>query len=200
MFFPSNHDNAVKIEQGDRRYTMHECADDFVGDTKYFKELLEYCEDPANARTFFDYPKSYDLTGVNLRNRPITEAYKEMKKASMPFEYSFLESMIEKHGRKPVYFASSGLFKEFQEWKSLNNVSIDVNALTFSKKISRVSRDAKINIIEQFRTKKGNGFRIDFEGLREYMIGMGFIEEIEFRLIEKKYDVINGDKIWRKRK
>jgi hypothetical protein len=115
MFFTSNHDNMVKIEQGDRRYTVHECADDFVSDTKYFEELLEYCEDPANARAFFDYLKSYDLTGVNLRNRPITEAYKEMKKASMPFEYSFLESMIEKHGPKPVNFASSGLFEEFQE-------------------------------------------------------------------------------------
>jgi hypothetical protein len=82
----------------------------------------------------------------------------------------------------------------------LNNVSIDVNALTFSKKISRVSRDAKNDIIEQIRTKKGNGFRIDFEGLREYMIEMGFIDEIEFRQIEEKYDVIDGDEIRRKRK
>jgi hypothetical protein len=113
MFFTTNNDNPVKIEEIDRRFVVYDCGDDYVGNHEYFEGLIEYCSDPANARAFYEYLKTYDMSGVNLKNRPITDGYKEMKKASVPIEFSFLESMIEKYGKKTKIFTSSGLFEEF---------------------------------------------------------------------------------------
>lgn len=107
MFFTTNHDNPVKIEENDCRFVFYDCGDDFVGNHAYFDNLVEHCSDLANARAFYEYLKAYDLTGVNLKDRPITEGYKEMKKASMPIEYSFMESLIEKHGPKKTRIFTS---------------------------------------------------------------------------------------------
>lgn len=95
--FTSNNDTPVKISADDRRFVIFDCDNSVCGNTQYFKNLAECFNDDEVAYTFYTFLKERDINGFDfLNNRPITEAYKEVKRATIPDAYYFVEFYIEK--------------------------------------------------------------------------------------------------------
>jgi hypothetical protein len=192
LMFTSNHDNPSKIEAGDCRFVVFMVGSNYVGNHKCFQDLLKYVSETANARAVYEYLKTVDLSDVDLaRDMPMTEAYDDMKRLALSFEYGFLENITFKY-RNTAIFTSSGLFAELQEWKTKNNVKREVKCADFCKKITKISKNVACTAIRQVRTKKGNGFEVDFITLKDYMIDNGFMRsDDELGMVNEILDFID---------
>jgi len=93
--FLSNHDDAVKIEDEDRRYHVKTTSSKHKGDTDYFNALYKILEQEGTADHFYTYLMNIDLSGFNVRAIPHSEEKEEMRTWVM----SPLEQMVEKFMR-----------------------------------------------------------------------------------------------------
>jgi hypothetical protein len=75
-----------------------------------------------------------------------------------------------------------------------------MNAIVFGRKINRVAKDMKSDAIKPVRTKAERGFSIAFEEVDSYMVENGYINEICFREVEEKLDVIDAETVRRNKK
>jgi hypothetical protein len=161
--------------------------------------MREYVQNLNNAKAVFEYLKAVDLSEVDLkRDRPITEAYNEIKEVAAPIEHRFINDLTERYGKKEVNFTSMGLFQEFVEWKSRNGMTFDINSAVFCRKIMKLAKETELTHIKQVRTKKGNGFTIDMSGLRDFMVEKKYIEKDAKESISFISDVIDESDVKRK--
>ena len=73
----------IAVEEGDRRWVAFQ-AENEVPDTDYFTEMVKWTEDDKNARAFYDFLATRDLSGWNpLRDRPRTEDYTKLQQMSL---------------------------------------------------------------------------------------------------------------------
>jgi hypothetical protein len=72
FIFSTNHEMALKIEEGDRRYAVWKCAEDRIGDFDYFAALENEMSCQEAADNFFSYCYHYE-TKVNPRRAPMTK-------------------------------------------------------------------------------------------------------------------------------
>lgn len=90
QFFFANGDYPVKIEQTDRRFVVAECSTDIKNNTQYFKALIKAFKTPAMVKSFALFLKHRDISRFDSTNdRPITEIYKSIQTATIPFEQRF---------------------------------------------------------------------------------------------------------------
>jgi hypothetical protein len=78
VIFASNSEWVVPAGETARRFCVLDVAEKYRGDETYFKALQAAVEGDG-AASFLAYLKSYDITGVNLRKPPVTEALLEQK-------------------------------------------------------------------------------------------------------------------------
>lgn len=203
MIFTTNNDNPIKIEEGDRRFVVFDCGSNFVQNHEYFDMLRAYVADPCNAKAVFEYLKAVNLSSVNLaRDRPIIEAYNEIKKAAVSFEHKFLKDLTERpeYKEQVVNFTASGLFEELQEWKTKNRMTLDVNASVFGRKISKLAKETEGTHIRPVHTKKGNGYVIDMQSLRSFMVEKKYIKEDDFEVLPWQFNVVDDEDVNRQSK
>ena len=81
--FVSNNEIPLKIEGNDRRYCVSETNDEHVKDWDYFAKLSETLKNPEFYENLFTFFMMQDLSNVNLRNIPETEAKTTIQEASM---------------------------------------------------------------------------------------------------------------------
>ena len=96
-FFFSNGETPLKIEQTDRRFMVMEGHDTFKGNFAHFKKLDESFKDEKCCKDFYDYLMNIDLSDWKWRDRPITEAYKDMQTATIPSMALFLGNLCEQY-------------------------------------------------------------------------------------------------------
>jgi hypothetical protein len=90
MFFFTNNDFPVKIEQTDRRFVVVECANDIRNNSKYFKALLNAFNDKRKVWAFAQVLLKRNITEWDsVNDRPITQLYKEVQRATVPSEQRF---------------------------------------------------------------------------------------------------------------
>jgi hypothetical protein len=196
LIFTTNNDNPVKIEDGDRRFVVFDCGDKYKGDFEYFDKMRDYVRDPSTAKAVFEYLKSVDLSDVNLaRDRPITEAYNEIRKAAISFECNFLKDLTELYIGKTLNFTASALYQKFLGWKTKNGMTLDINALAFGWKITKMSKETDQTHIKPVRTKKGNGYIVDMDGLRAFMIEKKYMDEDEEEVLDWRLDVLDVEDV-----
>ncbi len=110
--FLSNHDNAMKIEDSDRRFFVKETSNIYVGNRQYFDNLAKSLNQNT-ADHFYTYLMQLDLTEFNVRNMPDTDEKVSMKVWAMsPFDH-FVEEFI-KGGI--VYTHGKNAYSENGDW------------------------------------------------------------------------------------
>jgi putative DNA primase/helicase len=97
--FSTNNNTPVKVELGDRRFAIFECSNEKckteTNDDLYFKRLSNAMKQKSLQKSFFDHLNSFDITNFDLiKNRPITEFYKEVQESSIPIVAKFLNDVI----------------------------------------------------------------------------------------------------------
>jgi hypothetical protein len=90
MIFFTNNDFPVKIEQSDRRFVVSECSSDVKNNTTYFKQLLNAFNDNKLVWSFSQLLLNRNIAEWDpVNDRPITEIYKQIQKATIPSETRF---------------------------------------------------------------------------------------------------------------
>lgn len=116
-FIFGNGPTFVKLEQTDRRYMVMEGQDTFKGNFAHFKKLDESFKDEKCCKDFYDYLMNIDLSEWNWRDRPITEAYKDMQTATIPSMALFLGNLCEEY-----FEIKNGDDDEIDKILTLNNM------------------------------------------------------------------------------
>lgn len=90
MLFFTNNDFPVKIEQSDRRFVVSECSSDVKNNTTYFKRLLNAFNDKKLVWSFAQFLLNRNIAEWDpVNDRPITEIYKQIQKATVPSDMRF---------------------------------------------------------------------------------------------------------------
>lgn len=98
MLFFTNNEFPVKIEQSDRRFVVSECSSDVKNNTEYFKRLLNAFNDKKLVWSFAQFLLNRDITEWDsVNDRPITEIYKQIQKATIPSETRFFSQYSNFH-------------------------------------------------------------------------------------------------------
>jgi hypothetical protein len=119
----SNKNDAVKIDQDDRRHAIFEPSEKYKQDPVYFNELYAYIADKANIRAIYEFLRDLDISNVNFQaERPITELYHEIKNMSVDKEIVFLNHKVAGF-EKPQEFRSMDYYQDFRIWLAENGFS-----------------------------------------------------------------------------
>jgi hypothetical protein len=134
IWFFTNNDNPISIEPSDRRFVVFDCSDKTLDLKKdnYFKNLVSDMKDEIVQKTFYDYLMNIEVEeDYNFcDNRPITEAYKLMKKNSTPIMISFFTWFVENQFQDEN-IKSSILFEMFNKFKDDTKTKCEINANKF---------------------------------------------------------------------
>lgn len=95
MFF-TNNENALRVENSDRRFCMIKCKNEFAQDKETFDAIYSELDSMDYIKAWFDYLADVDLTGFNVRSVPTTKYKQEQKLAclSSPLQW-LIEAMTE---------------------------------------------------------------------------------------------------------
>lgn len=110
----SNKDTPVKISASDRRFCVLECNNQLRHKPReYFNTIVDWLKVDANIGAFFKFLMEWDTKQISLKdNRPITEAYNEIKGASVDKELLFLASVLE----SKTVFTTQDMYTSFKHW------------------------------------------------------------------------------------
>lgn len=85
--FLSNMDDAVRVENGDRRYVVVESSDERKGDFEYFANLAKITDNQEAMNHYFTYLLKKDLSKFNPRKIPDTQTKRDMQTfTATPYE------------------------------------------------------------------------------------------------------------------
>jgi hypothetical protein len=92
--FVTNHQDSIKLEEGDRRYFVLETSDARVGNHDYYDALFESLHHPAFYPTLLTHLLSVDTSGLNIHTPIETEAKREMMESSQSYAEAFIRSDV----------------------------------------------------------------------------------------------------------
>jgi hypothetical protein len=175
----TNNDVPIKLDPKDRRFLTIECSNKYCCDDNYFTKLKEEMDSGRYDRVFYDYIYNmvesdyFDFTG----KRPETEYNEILKEVHIPIQSKFLEQYYydnknEEH--KDIY--SNDFFASFKEYIETNNVKIEINNISFGLYLR------KFKSIEKYRGNKGNKLIIDINELKNELIKMKHMKELENKI------------------
>jgi len=175
----TNHKGGVpfKIEHSDRRLVVYECSNDLIGDQDHFDALIEAWNDDKKVKAFYNYLMSIDLTGWRpSKNRPVTQAYKDLKEDCKPPVVQFLEELCQDYRALQetntvlnqqdaeddidmTSMIASDLYNRFKMWLTQNGHKSDMTSTRFGRQVKLHQG------IEKVRKGTGNYYNIDYDVL-----------------------------------
>ena len=139
-----NTENPIKISQSDRRWAVFRCG--AKKEQSYYDTLYREVVNNPNALKCIAYSfLTMDISAFNIKDRPITEAYDEMKSHSCNPLYTFLYDIFSTNDYKEISTAHKKrpdelrilstyiitLYNEYLEKNHLDN-AIDINSRTLT--------------------------------------------------------------------
>lgn len=166
--FLTNNTFPVKIEGSDRRFVVFECSEENIGNHTYFEQLADAMKDDELTKKFFEELINIDLQDfVPRKNRPITEAYKDIQAVAKPKQEQFIEYEVQeiaKDGLKTATYTASQIYDEYKKWcekNGFNNTqSCNAFALTIKnyKQVSRIRSNGTKYVLTAQKNIKENFF------------------------------------------
>ena len=111
----TNHQDAIIVEESDRRYAIFEMADIHRNDTAYFDMLESKCFNQEVANAF--YTSLLDFPAMSIRSIPNTELRQEMINLSKSTPVKFLDAVQERDmfdGEKEIN--ATTFYQKYVDW------------------------------------------------------------------------------------
>lgn len=157
MVFLTNNENAVKIEQSDRRFQAMEGSDDMANNTEYFTKLLSAFKNKVMVRNLYLFFKNRDITKVDMTNdRVITRLYREMKSTTIPSECKYFIAQVDILACD-ILKTAKDMHEEYCLWCEVKKVA-PMSLNTFAK---RLNGKDKILFIKKEITSLNQMYEID---------------------------------------
>jgi hypothetical protein len=209
LAFISNEKQAVPATSGERRFFALKVSDEYRDNTKYFKELV-YEIEHGGAEAFMYHIEHLDISGVNLRKAPLTEALFEDIQAKMKTIEKFLYDLLHENviyvncsvgtelwGQK---ITKSLLFEYFKQWEkniSSQRVYICKHDITSQTKLVR-----EINKIMSFKDIKigtENGYELPTRDVARKMFEskvkakVTWYDDVSDSMVDIDYELMNKE-------
>lgn len=158
--FCSNNENPIPIDNNDRRFFIYDVNSEKRGDVEYFKNLDNIFNDKEAIACLFKYLKNYETyeTPIDYQiNRPINNAYVEIKRINAPLIIKWLISMIKKNEKKKIEkydnIKLSELYADFYEWiEESRNKKSEMTLNNFSRFLTSDSEIFTSNEINKLKS------------------------------------------------
>lgn len=181
----SNNDNPLQIPLDDRRFVVIECNNSFINKADYFNPLYKEMNSRKYDRLMYDYFMSLDSDTFDFSDRPVTEAYNDMKEANKPVLLTFLEKLLGDHNSRKLLgdhnstkdekdsheISSSSLFTQFNDYVKRYNFKTEMTLTKFGLKMKEYS-----NEIVKKHTRTGCVYTIDYKSLEKLFLDKGYIK------------------------
>jgi hypothetical protein len=163
-WFFTNNENSLRIENSDRRFTLHKCDDTIRGNTKHFNTLGEEINNKKIQKSAFEYFASRNLSGKNMRQAFDTKFKSDQKLLNLPIAENFL---IEKCVQLKGYCGSMELYNHYKSYCE-ENCHRPNSKKIFQQQLNKLRSD---NLVCKIR-------RIDGKTVRRYIIDPEDIEKL----------------------
>ena len=176
----SNNEIPVKIPEGDRRFIMFECANDFVGNQSYFTDFIYKLE--YFARDIHDMLMSRDISNWSpAGDRYITDVYREVQSANIPIIALFFIDLCNQYcnedevSYEDLSIKSNELFTQYKQFLTKSGFTFETNIKKFGMEMTKYT--SKTNGIQKNRKANGNMYDFDFKILMEYLISKNYVKD-----------------------
>lgn len=158
LILTTNNLSNLKVESGDRRYSIFKCNDKYCKDSDYWNSFYEILNgSKVRKRRIACEIANFLINRKQIQNvgHFITEEHKNLVEESKPIYQIFIEQVksreyiiTDERGKPMEEIKASELFNEFHIWCSENNFKQNVSICLFGRKIKELG-------IETKRTKNG---------------------------------------------
>jgi hypothetical protein len=170
--FTSNNSTPIKVENDDRRFVVFECNDDMKNNKEYFIKLYQWINNSINAKAFYNYLMSIDISTVDwVNDRPKTKIYEELRKVNIPLVARFLSDFYDNRSSDNLRINSSTLFDKYNSWKDSNKFTSEYNSTSFGRELNKYDGIQKIR-------SDGIIYKFDMNKLIEHLKKKNYIEEL----------------------
>jgi len=199
----------IDVRSKDRRYVVFDATNKYVEPerpTKFWTLLYDHLRKPEVMSALYQYFMSFDLKYFNwIKNRPITQAYKEMCSLYSPVEALFFEEFVclelwkdyfeEDYQRnEKIVFLISPLFEMFEKFCKKNRYLKDetkaCSIRTFANRLVGLE-------LPMIKVKKKEGAALEFipNHILEFIEKKGWINhwKTDNVVVEEKEDVFDYD-------
>lgn len=172
--FTTNNTTPIKIEHDDRRFVVYQCSDKLKNNKEYFTKLYSWLGDKKNARAFYDFLMTIDISNVDwVNDRPKTAAYKDLQQVNIPLVARFLTDSYYSRTTDVLRISAKDIFNKFNNWLESNKFKVEFNSTSFGRELNRYSG---------IESKKSHGliiYIIDYKNVHQYLDKMNYLEDIE---------------------
>jgi len=185
IFFFSNTETPLCIEISDRRFGVFRCANDFLGNKKYFEDMVIAFKDKAKQKALYSFFKNRDISKWKYSNRPITDAYRDIQSVNIPKLALWLEERIYVHKNAIDQgadmealselndFCSKGWYARYKKWLTDGGNNYEYHIQSFGRDLM------KYDGIVKKRKASGMTYVVDYDTLTEFMIKEKYMGKIE---------------------
>ena len=167
----TNKSTPVNVPESDRRFVLINSSEKRVGDLDYWGQVYKELAKPETAEAFMFYLLNKDISNFNIRKRPITDFYKDVKTTLRPYHAFFFQKWIAINGEITDIFEQSA-----SEWvKNINEGS------KFPITTTKFGKDAKIYPVETLSKKKGmysNSYTIHTKEMHQFLKSKGWWDDV----------------------
>lgn len=166
MIFFTNNEFPVKIEQSDRRFVVSECSSDVKNNTVYFKALLNAFNNKKLVWSFAQFLTNRNIIEWDsVNDRPITEIYKQIQKATIPSETRFFSQYSKfEYGIIDEPYTGKDLYEHYIMFcRSQPKPLSPITEMTFLKRLKEYS------FLEKRKTSDKNTYTINKDQHKEFI-------------------------------
>ena len=173
----SNNDWIARVEAGERRYFCHEVSDKYVGNNKYFEDLVGSCFNDECGELLLNYLLMIDLEKVNLRNIPMTKWRRDlMMRNCDDILKSLIDFLRDNEEDKSTSFHVTEIYKYYKgDEKSIKTYNTELKKYLSGIELKRDIRKNGVKRVAYVGTSIGDMC----DKVRKYLRDPGFSFEKE---------------------
>ena len=95
IIMTTNKNVPINVPDSDRRFVLINSSEKRVGDRAYWDAVYKELAKPETKQAYYYHLLNKDISQFNIRNRPITEFYKEVRTSLRPYHATFFQNRLE---------------------------------------------------------------------------------------------------------
>jgi len=174
----TNYGKSIVYQEGERRYGVFDMDDSKVGNHEYFDALVAWYANDDNIAALFEYLTKVDLTNVNLKKPPETDALIDTKILNLPgivswFKYRVIDDCPASWAKHSI--TNGDLFDDFVRFTRINRE--EYNIVKFGKALQKNLEECS-GLIKS-RLKTGVVWNIDRQKVFDWFVSKKYTTDTE---------------------
>jgi hypothetical protein len=155
----------VNVPESDRRFVLVHSSEERVGDREFWDSVYAELGKPETLQAYYHYLLNKDISKFNVRNRPTTDFYKEVKTTLRPYHAKFFQEQIEMNDDAIVF-----------KWKSYDLFNEMKSGLKYELTLTRFGLDMKmyVDVLTKVKGKTANEYVTYPKQMKEFLESKGW--------------------------